>query len=113
MHGHGDVLITKEVNSVFYGDVDLRVWLAARGITRLVLCGIQTNMCVETTARMGGNLGYDVTVALDACHTFDLTGPLGTLTADEITRATVTSLVGGRFAKVESTAQIVAGISVP
>jgi nicotinamidase-related amidase len=35
-----------------------------------VLCGIQTNYCVATTARMAGNLGYTVFVAGDACATF-------------------------------------------
>lgn len=107
----GDLLVTKNVNSAFYGDVDLRAWLADRGVTALVLCGIQTNMCVETTARMAGNLGYDTTVALDACHTFGLTGPYGPLTAEELTRATVTSLVGGRFARVESTRRVVADLA--
>ncbi|QIK63251.1 cysteine hydrolase [Leucobacter viscericola] len=100
--------ITKSVNSSFYGTPDLAAWLAEAGISQLVLCGIQTNMCVETTARMAGNLGYDTIVALDACHTFDLTGPDGTvLSADDLTRATATSLHGGRFAKVVSTDELV------
>ena len=62
------------MNSAFYGDIDLHAWLTERGIGEIVVCGIQTNMCVETTARMAGNLGYDVTVALDATRTFDLAG---------------------------------------
>ena len=68
------LFVTKNVNSAFYGDPDLQAWLGEQGIRELVICGIQTNMCVETTARMAGNLGYDVTVALDATRTFDLTG---------------------------------------
>lgn len=102
-----DVLVTKHVNSAFLGDPDLHAWLSARDITSIVLCGIQTNMCVETTARMGGNLGYDVTVALDATHTFDLAGPDGmAVAADELARTTVVNLHGGGFATVMTTAGV-------
>ncbi len=95
-----ELLVTKHVNSAFYGDPDLHGWLAARGIRQLVICGIQTNQCVETTARMAGNLGYDVTVPLDATHTFDLEGPGGLrLTAGELARATAVNLEGGGFAR--------------
>ncbi|MGY4388574.1 nicotinamidase-related amidase [Streptomyces sp. TE12347] len=72
-----------------------------------MLVGIQTNMCVETTARMAGNLGYDVLVPLDATHTFDLAGPEGlALTADELARATAVNLQGGGFARVTTTAAL-------
>jgi nicotinamidase-related amidase len=81
---------------------------------RIALVGIQTNMCVETTARVGGNLGFDVVVALDATRTFDLAGPDGSvLTADELTRATAVNLHGGGFARVVTTAQLLAIDQVP
>ncbi|MFJ2746761.1 cysteine hydrolase family protein [Streptomyces sp. NPDC087297] len=103
----GALVITKTVNSAFYGTPDLADWLTARGIGQLVLVGIQTNMCVETTARMAGNLGYDVLVPLDATHTFDLTGPQGlSLTADELATATAVNLQGGGFARVVTTADL-------
>lgn len=99
-----DLFVTKHVNSAFYGDPDLHGWLQARGIRQLVITGIQTNMCVETTARMAGNLGYEVTVPLDATHTFDLEGPGGIrLTAAELSRATAANLDGGGFARVVTT----------
>ncbi|GLZ39141.1 cysteine hydrolase family protein [Actinokineospora sp. NBRC 105648] len=102
-----DLMFTKHVNSAFHGAVDLHAWLTGRGITRIVLAGIQTNMCVETTARVGGNLGYQVTVALDATFTFDLEGPDGLrLSADELSRATVVNLHGGGFARVTDTATV-------
>ncbi|MEU8434413.1 cysteine hydrolase family protein [Streptomyces sp. NPDC029216] len=105
--GQESLLITKTVNSSFYGTPDLGEWLTARGIRQLVVIGIQTNMCVETTARMGGNLGYEVIVPLDATHTFDLTGPAGlSLTADQLATATAVSLHGGRFARVVTTAEV-------
>ena len=108
------LLVTKSVNSAFYGDPDLHGWLGERGIGELVICGIQTNMCVETTARMAGNLGYDVTVALDATRTFDLTADvagLGTVTrtADELMALTALVLKGGGFARIATTAEVISG----
>ncbi len=61
---------------------------------------------METTARMGGNLGYEVLFVADACHTFDRLGPSGYLMmADDLTRATLTSL-HGEFATVVQTADL-------
>lgn len=103
-----DLFVTKHVNSAFYGEPDLHAWLQDRGIRQLVICGIQTNQCVETTARMGGNLGYDVTLPIDATHTFDLEGPGGVrLTAAELARATAVNLQGGGFAQVVTTDEVV------
>ena len=103
------LIVTKSVNSAFYGEPDLRAWLDGAGIEELAICGIQTNMCVETTARMAGNLGYTVTVPIDATHTFDLKGSDGAvLTADELSRATAVNLSGGGFATVVSTEQLLA-----
>ena len=102
--GEPDLLVTKDVNSSFLGEPDLDGWLRERGIDRIAICGIQTNMCCETTARMGGNLGYDVQFVLDATHTFDLTGPTGRVFgADEIAEMTAANL-DGEFATVLSTA---------
>ncbi|MBM7505450.1 cysteine hydrolase family protein [Agromyces aurantiacus] len=105
-----ELLVTKHVNSAFYGEPGLQAWLDGRGIRQLVVCGIQTNMCVETTARMAGNLGYEVTVPIDATHTFDLAGPGGIrLAAAELARATAVNLDGGGFARVVSTSDVVGG----
>ncbi len=98
-----DLLVTKQTNSSFYGKPDLQEWLDSRGLRTLVLSGISTNHCVETAARMGANLGYDIRFVLDATHTFDRTGPDGRkLTADELAQATATSL-HGEFARIAST----------
>ena len=102
----GDVLVTKSVNSAFYGDPDLHAWLAQRGITRLTICGVTTNHCCETTARMAGNIGYDVTFVIDATHTFDRVGLDGTtIPAEEISRVTAANL-HGEFATVVSTRDV-------
>lgn len=106
-----DLFVTKTVNSAFYGTPDLEQWLRAEGIEQIVVCGIQTNMCVETTARMGGNLGFEVVVPLDATRTFDLAGPDGTVvSAAVLMQTTATNLHGGGFARVTTTALVVAGL---
>jgi nicotinamidase-related amidase len=101
-----DVLVTKLVNSAFHGTPNLHQWLQGQDIVGIVVCGITTNHCCETTARLAGNLGYDVLFALDATHTFDRTGPDGTtLTADQLALATAVNL-HHEFATVVSTAQL-------
>ena len=106
LDGEPDLLVTKRVNSAFHGDPDLAAWLRERGLDGIAICGITTNHCCETTARVGGNLGFDVLFVLDATHTFDRRGPDGTwMSADELARATATSL-HGEFATVVSTAGI-------
>ncbi|MEU7530343.1 cysteine hydrolase family protein [Saccharothrix sp. NPDC042600] len=97
-----DLVFGKKVNSAFHGEVDLHAWLTNRGITDIVLAGIQTNMCVETTARVGGNLGYRVELVLDATFTFDLED----LTAEQLCAATATNLRGGGFAEIVSTKDV-------
>ena len=103
--GEPDVLVSKQTNSCFYGEPDLHAWLQERGIEQLVLCGITTNHCCETTARMAGNLGYDVRFVLDATHTFDR----GDLTAEQLAHATATNL-NGEFATVVTTADVLTGV---
>ena len=105
--GAPDLLVTKQVNSSFHGTPDLAAWLRERDLDGIAVCGITTNHCCETTARVGGNLGFDVLFALDATHTFDRTGPDGTvMSADELARATATNL-HGEFATVVATADLV------
>jgi nicotinamidase-related amidase len=103
LSGEPDLLVTKHVNSAFHGEPDLAGWLRERELTGIAVCGITTNHCCETTARVGANLGFDVRFALDATHTFDRPDPDGELmTADELARATATSL-HGEFATVVRT----------
>ena len=101
--GDPDLLVTKSVNSAFLGDQDLDGWLKERGIGRIAICGITTNHCCETTARMGGNLGYDVDFVLDATAAFAMTAPDGTtFDADTVARMTAANL-DGEFASVVGT----------
>lgn len=103
-----DLLVAKHVNSAFHGEPDLADWLRRHGIEAFTVCGIQTNMCCETTARVGANLGFDMSFVLDATHTFDLADHAGvTIPADELGRVTAANL-DPEFGRVISTADAVA-----
>lgn len=110
--GEPDLLVSKNVNSSFHGTPDLHAWLHANDIRAIVVCGITTNLCCETTARVGGNLGYQVYFALDATHAFDrpdLEG--GTVSASELSRITAVNL-HGEFATVVTTRDLVVASGV-
>lgn len=108
--GPHDLLVTKTVNSSFHGSPDLDAWLheqrRAGRVEGIVVCGITTNHCCETTARVGVNLGHRVLFALDATHTFDRVGPDGQLIrAERLAQATAANL-HGEFATVVATADL-------
>ena len=106
-----DLWVTKTVNSSFHGSPDLHAWLIGHKASDVVISGITTNHCCETTARLGGNLGHRVHFVLDATHTFDRTGPDGTVVAaDELARVTAANL-HGEFATVVSTRDVLRGLA--
>ncbi|WP_394825252.1 cysteine hydrolase family protein [Pendulispora albinea] len=103
-----DLLVSKVVHSSFHGTPDLHAWLKGERITQVVVAGITTNMCCETTSRVASDLGYDLLFAVDATHAFDLKAPDGTVvTADELTRATMATLHAD-FGRIAKTADLVA-----
>lgn len=61
-----DEIIDKNRYSAFYG-TRLEPALTSMGIRDLILCGVTTNMCVETTARDAGQRDYRTFVVGDAC----------------------------------------------
>jgi nicotinamidase-related amidase len=76
----------------------LPVWLHERGIGRLIVAGIRTEQCCETTARHASDEGWAVDYVTEATLTFDMTTPGGErLTAAQIRERTATVLAG-RFA---------------
>lgn len=60
-----DHVVIKRRDSAFQ-DTELRVWLQSEGINTLVICGVDTSICVETSLRDAFNIGYDVILISDA-----------------------------------------------
>jgi nicotinamidase-related amidase len=88
---------TKHRHSALVG-TGLDVWLTENGIGRLIVSGIRTEQCCETTTRHASDLGWAVDFVTDATLTFDMTQPDGRpLPAADIKARTATVL-DGRFA---------------
>ncbi|HEX6326072.1 MAG TPA: isochorismatase family protein [Jiangellaceae bacterium] len=115
----GEPIITKTSINAFT-TTNLQQTLTSRGIRELVICGIQTEQCCETTTRLASDLGYDVTFVTDATATFpiahrdapanrtleELLADPSTLSTDEIIRRTEYA-IAGRFATIRSVDELV------
>lgn len=78
----------------------LDVWLTQHGIRELVISGIRTEQCCETTTRHASDLGWDVIYVPEATLTFTMKHPDGSpLTPDQL-RARTAAVLDGRFARV-------------
>jgi nicotinamidase-related amidase len=98
---------TKSRHSALVG-TGLQVWLTENHIRKILISGIRTEQCCETTTRHASDLGWDIDFVLDATLTFDMTQPDGaTLSAEDIKVRTATVLQD-RFARVCSVAQALA-----
>jgi nicotinamidase-related amidase len=103
-----DAVFRKQVHSALFGTdsggTTLEAWLRARGIGELLVTGIRTEQCCETTTRHASDLGFAVRYVTDATLTF----PMRTRSGREVSAAEIrerTELVlDGRFARVVSSA---------
>lgn len=74
-----DFVTTKHRFSGFVG-TDLSLVLRARGIETLLMTGVATNVCVETTARDAYNLDYQIILVEDCCGAFSAEEHASTIT---------------------------------
>lgn len=102
----GEKIITKKEVSSFNG-TDLNDYLKSLGVKNLVICGMQTHMCVEGAVRAGYDLGYQVTLVHDACATRDLKWGEEVIPAKMVHLSTLSTLKS--YAKVVSTEEFLAG----
>ncbi|RZS85537.1 cysteine hydrolase family protein [Pigmentiphaga kullae] len=88
--GPEDVVVDKHTFSGFH-ETGLHAQLQARGIGTLVMTGVATNVCVDSTLRHGFFLGYHIVVAEDCVGSGNPVGHEGTLSTVKVNFGEVTT----------------------
>ena len=88
-----DKIIIKHYPNSFL-ETDLNEYLKSIGVEELIICGMMTHMCVDTTVRAAMDYGYSVKVVGDACATMDLAINGETVPADMVQKAYLAALDG-------------------
>jgi nicotinamidase-related amidase len=102
----GEWIVVKHFPSSFT-QTDLQNKLRERNIDTLILCGLMTHMCVDSTARGALEYGYRVIVVHDACASRDLPGLDGNTAIPHSTIHTVTlAALADRFADIMTVNEI-------
>lgn len=89
----GEQIFMKDEVNAFVG-TGLLDYLQRQGVTRIVLAGMQTHMCLEAAARAAHDFGFECVVVQDACATRDLKYKLETVPARQVHLATLKTLHG-------------------
>lgn len=83
----------------------LSVWLTQNSISRLIISGIRTEQCCETTTRHASDLGYAVDYVLDATLTWDMQHLDGLVLPAADIKARTAAVLKDRFATICTVAQ--------
>jgi nicotinamidase-related amidase len=116
------VILKTSINA--FTTTNLQQLLTIHGIREVVVCGVRTEQCCETTARLASDLGYDVTFVIDATATFpiphrdapgnrtvpEILADPRTLSAEDVIARTEYALAG-RFATVRTVAELTSSVA--
>jgi nicotinamidase-related amidase len=119
----GDPVLTKTSHNAFT-TTNLQQLLTMHGVRHVMVSGIRTEQCCETTARVASDLGYEVTFVIDATATNPIENPdaapgrsveeiladPATLSVEEVIRRTRYAL-SGRFATVKTVDDVVGEVA--
>lgn len=98
-------IITKNYPNSFR-ETNLHDYLQEQQIEHLVISGMMTHMCIDSTARAGKDLGYRITIAEDACATKDLTFREYKIPAQEVHRAFMAGL-SHSYAEIKTSPELI------
>jgi nicotinamidase-related amidase len=107
-----DAVFHKHVHSAMFGQtvdgVTLEDWLRQRDVEELLVTGIRTEQCCETTTRHASDLGFKVRYVTDATLTFPMQSRTGRDFSPAEIRERTELVLEGRFARIVTTAEALA-----
>jgi nicotinamidase-related amidase len=99
----------KDVHSALYGKtadgVTLERWLRDHGVEKIIVTGIRTEQCCETTTRHASDVGFEVCFATDATLTFPMQSRSGRRFSSAEIRERTELVLEGRFARIVSASE--------
>jgi nicotinamidase-related amidase len=104
-----DAIFHKRSHSALIGS-GLDVWLVQHGIRRLIVSGIRTEQCCETTTRHASDSGYKVDYVTEATLTFPMTDRHGKKWSPAEIKARTELVLDGRFARIVNVEEALAGV---
>lgn len=106
-----DAIFHKRQHSALAG-TDLAAWLIARGIGRVIVSGIRTEQCCETTTRHASDSGFMVDYVSEATLTFPMThARSGRVYSPQEIRERTELVLEERFARIATVEQALAALS--
>jgi nicotinamidase-related amidase len=105
-----DATFQKRSHSALIGS-GLDVWLVQHGVRRVIVCGIRTEQCCETTTRHASDSGYEVDYVTEATLTFSMTDRNGRVWPPQEIKAATELVLDGRFARIATVEEALAGRS--
>ena len=97
----GEKVFIKHAPNAFF-QTGLSDELLRQNISHLVICGMMSHMCIDTTVRATKDFGFSVTVLEDACTTKDLIWHDTAIPAETV-HGTIMASLTGVFAQVLQT----------
>ncbi len=93
-----DIVINKYCPNSFLG-TELNDCLRSLGVEKLIVCGMMTHICIDTTVRAAMDHGYEVALVADACATKDIEYKGEIIPAETVQKTYIASL-SGTFAEI-------------
>jgi nicotinamidase-related amidase len=105
-------LFVKSTRNAFTSTA-LQPHLLSKGVRRIVITGIQTEQCCETTARLGKDLGFEVDFVTEATLTFPIPDPSrpGVELSTDAIRERTEYVLRGRFARIAAADEVLREVS--
>jgi len=101
-------IFRKRRHSALFGS-GLDVWLIENGVRRLIVSGIRTEQCCETTTRHASDIGYSVDFVGEATLTFPMVDTAGREWSSAEIRARTELVLAGRFARIATVEEALLG----